>query len=201
MPLEEYRRKRKAGATPEPFGGTAAARPHLFVVQKHAATNLHYDLRLEWKGVLLSWAVPKGPSADPATKRLAMHVEDHPVEYADFEGSIPEGNYGAGEVIVWDIGSYVPLEEMEMGLGKGKLLFELRGQKLGGVWTLFKTGKKGGDDRQWLLVKKPDAWAKRQRGPRSRCSRASLSTRCATGASARRSSRRRPRGSARRSAR
>jgi bifunctional non-homologous end joining protein LigD len=159
MPLEEYRRKRKAGATPEPFGGAVASRPHLFVVQKHAATSLHYDLRLEWKGVLLSWAVPKGPSSDPVTKRLAMHVEDHPVEYADFEGVIPEGNYGAGQVIVWDIGSYVPLEEMGMGLGKGKLLFELRGQKLGGVWTLFKTGKKDGDDRQWLLVKKPDAWA------------------------------------------
>jgi bifunctional non-homologous end joining protein LigD len=159
MPLEEYRRKRKAGATPEPFGGPLASRPHLFVVQKHAATSLHYDLRLEWKGVLLSWAVPKGPSSDPATKRLAMHVEDHPVEYADFEGTIPEGNYGAGQVIVWDIGSYVPLEEMGEGLGKGKLLFELRGQKLGGVWTLFRTGGKGGDQRQWLLVKKPDAWA------------------------------------------
>ncbi len=157
MPLEEYRRKRKPGATPEPFGGAQASRPHLFVVQKHAATSLHYDLRLEWKGVLLSWAVPKGPSGDPATKRLAMKVEDHPVEYADFEGVIPEGNYGAGQVIVWDIGSYVPLEEMGMGLGKGKLLFELRGQKLGGVWTLFRAGK---DERQWLLVKKPDAWAK-----------------------------------------
>jgi len=159
MPLEEYRRKRKAGATPEPFGGAAASRPHLFVVQKHAATSLHYDLRLEWKGVLLSWAVPKGPSADPLAKRLAMRVEDHPVEYADFEGRIPEGNYGAGEVIVWDIGSYVPLEAIGDGLGKGKLLFELRGQKLGGVWTLFRAGKKGGDERQWLLVKKPDAWA------------------------------------------
>jgi bifunctional non-homologous end joining protein LigD len=156
MPLDEYRRKRKAGATPEPFGGTPASRPHLFVVQKHAATSLHYDLRLEWKGVLLSWAVPKGPSSDPATKRLAMHVEDHPVEYADFEGVIPEGNYGAGQVIVWDIGSYVPLEEMGMGLGKGKLLFELRGCKLGGIWTMFRAGK---DERQWLLVKKPDAWA------------------------------------------
>jgi len=156
MPLEEYRRKRKPGATPEPFGGKAASRPHLFVVQKHAATSLHYDLRLEWRGVLLSWAVPKGPSSDPATKRLAMKVEDHPVEYADFEGVIPEGNYGAGEVIVWDIGSYVPLEDIGEGLGRGKLLFELRGQKLGGKWTLFRAGK---DERQWLLVKKPDAWA------------------------------------------
>jgi bifunctional non-homologous end joining protein LigD len=159
--LEEYRAKRRPGRTPEPFGGRTAARPHLFVVQKHAATSLHYDLRLEWKGVLLSWAVPKGPSADPETKRLAVHVEDHPVEYADFEGVIPEGSYGAGEVIVWDIGSYVPLEPMEDGLGKGKLLFELRGCKLGGAWTLFRT--KG--EREWLLVKKPDAWAGAEEWP------------------------------------
>jgi bifunctional non-homologous end joining protein LigD len=197
MPLEEYRRKRKAGATPEPFGGGAAARPHLFVVQKHAATSLHYDLRLEWKGVLLSWAVPKGPSSDPATKRLAMRVEDHPVEYADFEGTIPEGNYGAGQVIVWDIGSYVPLEEMGMGLGKGKLLFELRGQKLGGRWTLFRTAK---DERQWLLVRSRTR-GRATRGRRSRCSPGSRSTSCATGAAARRRSRRRRSVSARGGAR
>jgi len=155
--LEEYRAKRRAAATPEPFGGARGPRPHLFVVQQHAATSLHWDLRLEWKGVLLSWAVPKGPSADPEVKRLAVRTEDHPLAYADFEGVIPEGNYGAGEVIVWDLGSYVPLEEMAKGLDKGKLLFELRGAKLGGTWTLFRT--KRGEGREWLLVKKPDAWA------------------------------------------
>ena len=131
--LAPYRAKRKASATPEPFGGvvpdlppasptaplppatTAAApawgRPRLFCVQKHAATRLHYDFRLEWGGVLRSWAVPHGPSPDPAEKRLAVEVEDHPVEYADFEGVIPEGNYGAGEVIVWDKGVWIPLED------------------------------------------------------------------------------------------
>ncbi len=157
--LHEYRLKRKASGTPEPFGG-GAARPRLFVVQKHAATSLHYDFRLEWNGVLLSWAVPKGPSADPDVKRLAMQTEDHPVEYADFEGTIPEGNYGAGRVIVWDQGSWVPLEDPEEGLQKGKLLFELKGHKLRGVWTIFRTKKKDEpESRQWLMVKKPDAYA------------------------------------------
>ncbi len=157
--LQDYRLKRKAGATPEPFGGAGIARPRLFVVQKHAATSLHYDLRLEWGGVLWSWAVPKGPSANPQTKRLAMQTEDHPVEYADFEGVIPEGNYGAGRVIVWDQGSWVPLEDPEEGMKKGKLLFELKGHKLRGVWTIFRTKRDGKETREWLLVKKPDAWA------------------------------------------
>ena len=156
-PLDSYRAKRRAGATPEPFGGPRASRPRLFTVQKHWATALHWDFRLEWKGVLLSWAVPKGPSADPSIKRLAVHTEDHPVEYADFEGVIPEGNYGAGHVIVWDQGSWVPLEDPDEGMEKGKLLFELKGHKLRGVWTLFKT-KRG--EKEWLLVKKPDAWAR-----------------------------------------
>jgi len=160
--LEEYRKKRAAGATPEPFGGGRVARPRLFVVQKHRATNLHFDLRLEWKGVLLSWAVPKGPSPSPEVKRLAMRTEDHPVEYADFEGTIPEGNYGAGEVIVWDQGPYVPLEDPDAGLEQGKLLFELKGHKLRGVWTLFRTKAKDGDARQWLLMKKPDVWAEEE---------------------------------------
>jgi bifunctional non-homologous end joining protein LigD len=154
--LDEYRAKRSADRTPEPFTGVPGS-ARMFVVQMHAARNLHYDLRLETGGVLKSWAVPKGPSFDPQVKRLAVHVEDHPVEYAAFEGKIPEGNYGAGAVIVWDRGLWVPLEDLEQGWQKGKLLFELRGYKLKGVWTLFKT--KGGDGRQWLLMKKPDAWA------------------------------------------
>ena len=153
--LREYRAKRRAGATPEPFGARGPDRPRLFVVQKHKATSLHFDFRLEWKGVLLSWAVPKGPSRNPATKRLAVRTEDHPLDYADFEGEIPEGNYGAGHVIVWDQGSWVPLEGVEEGLAKGKLLFELRGHKMRGTWTIFRTK----EERQWLLVKKPDAHA------------------------------------------
>ena len=155
-PLDEYRAKRSAGRTPEPFRSEVVGRPGLFVVQKHAARNLHFDLRLEMGGVLKSWAVPKGPSLDPQVKRLAMMTEDHPVEYADFEGIIPEGNYGAGAVIVWDHGVWIPLEDPGEGFQKGKLLFELRGYKLGGVWTLFKI-KRG--EKEWLLVKKPDAHA------------------------------------------
>jgi bifunctional non-homologous end joining protein LigD len=154
--LSEYRRKRFAERTPEPFGGAADERPGLFVVHKHSARQLHYDVRLEMDGVLKSWAVPKGPSLDPRDKRLAVLVEDHPLEYADFEGIIPEGNYGAGAVIVWDRGLWVPVADPGHGLDRGKLLFDLRGYKLRGRWTLFKT-KRG--ERDWLLVKKPDAYA------------------------------------------
>jgi bifunctional non-homologous end joining protein LigD len=157
--LDEYRDKRQAGLTPEPFGSSGGSRPRLFVVQKHAASSLHYDFRLEWQGVLLSWAVPRGPSRDPGIKRLAVQTEDHPVDYADFEGVIPEGNYGAGQVIVWDQGTWIPKEPMEEGLKKGKLLFELRGHKLRGVWTIFRTKKDGEFTKEWLLVKKPDGWA------------------------------------------
>jgi bifunctional non-homologous end joining protein LigD len=154
--LSTYRAKRSADRTPEPFG-TAATAPGAgrFIVHQHAATRLHFDLRLELDGVLKSWAVPKGPSADPADKRLAVHVEDHPIEYGDFEGIIPEGNYGAGAVIVWDRGTWLPLEDPEAGLAKGKLLFELRGYKLHGVWTLVKI-KKG--VKEWLLIKERDAY-------------------------------------------
>lgn len=154
--LEAYRRKRSAGATPEPFGREGAERPGLFVVQLHAARNLHYDLRLEMGGVLRSWAVPKGPSLDPKEKRLAVLTEDHPVEYADFEGVIPEGNYGAGAMIVWDRGQWLPHLDPEEGMETGKQLFELRGYKLRGLWTLVKTRR---GPKEWLLIKKPDEWA------------------------------------------
>lgn len=175
--LRRYREKRSGDRTTEPFGGLAQAdaapplvaapeaaswrRPRLFCVQKHAARRLHYDFRLELGGVLRSWAVPKGPSTDVAEKRYAVEVEDHPVEYADFEGVIPEGNYGAGFVIVWDRGLWVPIEDPEEGLRKGKLLFELRGHKMRGVWTLVRIKSQGRDTaRDWLLIKHAgDAWA------------------------------------------
>jgi bifunctional non-homologous end joining protein LigD len=153
--LESYRAKRKADRTPEPFG---AALPggQRFVVQQHAARRTHYDFRLEFDGVLKSWAVPKGPSPNPADKRLAVHVEDHPVDYVNFEGVIPPDNYGAGAVIVWDRGQWVALNDIAAGFDKGKLLFELKGHKLRGKWTLVKT-KRG--KNEWLLIKERDAYA------------------------------------------
>jgi bifunctional non-homologous end joining protein LigD len=161
-PLSAYRAKRSADRTREPAGAPVpaeeAARPLAagrFVVHKHAARRLHFDLRLEMEGVLRSWAVPKGPSRNPADKRLAVHVEDHPLEYGDFEGKIAEGNYGAGAVIVWDRGVWVPLEDPIEGLKNGKLLFELRGYKLKGRWTLVKI-KKG--VKEWLFIKERDAY-------------------------------------------
>ena len=156
--LETYRAKRSADRSPEPVGTVSAAPGHLFVVHKHGARRLHYDLRLEMAGVLASWAVPKGPSYDMADKRLAVHVEDHPLEYADFEGVIPEGNYGAGGMIVWDRGEWVPLEDWKTGLAKGKLLFELRGYKLHGKWTLVKIKKS--DKDEWLLIKERDSYVR-----------------------------------------
>ncbi|HEY8520773.1 MAG TPA: DNA ligase D [Gammaproteobacteria bacterium] len=153
--LETYRAKRNTERTPEPFGGGRAG-SRRFVVQLHAARRRHYDFRLEWDGVLKSWAVPKGPSPNPADKRLAVQVEDHPVEYAGFEGLIPAGNYGAGAVIVWDRGQWVPLGDFGAGLESGKLLFELRGYKLRGKWTLVKT-RRGANE--WLLIKERDALA------------------------------------------
>src|SRR5947209_9189958 len=157
-PLSPYRAKRSLDRTPEPGARPATAAPSaggLFVVHMHAARRLHWDLRLEMDGVLRSWAVPKGPSPNRADKRLAVHVEDHPLEYGDFEGIIPEGNYGAGAVIVWDRGRWLPLEDPHEGLKKGKLLFELRGYKLHGKWTLVKL-KKG--EKEWLLIKEKDAY-------------------------------------------
>ena len=154
--LARYRDKRSASATSEPFGGGRPGGGHLFVVQKHRASSLHWDLRLEMDGVLVSWAVPKGPSPNQADKRLAVHVEDHPLEYADFEGAIPEGSYGAGPSIVWDRGLWTAVEDPVEGIKKGKLLFDLKGYKLRGRWTLVKT--KGGADNHWLLIKERDAY-------------------------------------------
>ncbi|HEX3234202.1 MAG TPA: DNA ligase D [Gemmatimonadales bacterium] len=154
-PLDAYRAKRSLERTPEPAGALAQESGRLFVVHQHAARRLHFDLRLEMEGVLRSWAVPKGPSYDTAEKRLAVHVEDHPLEYGDFEGLIPKGNYGAGAVIVWDRGRWIPIGDPLEGLAKGKLLFELHGYKLHGLWTLVKLKK---SEKDWLLIKERDAW-------------------------------------------
>jgi bifunctional non-homologous end joining protein LigD len=152
--LASYRAKRSADATPEPLGGTERGRSGVFVVQKHAATRLHYDLRLEHDGVLMSWAVPAGISLDPEIKRFAAHTEDHPLEYADFEGVIPKAEYGGGEVVVWDRGALTWDEDPDAGMEKGKLLFSLAGYKLHGQWTLVQMK----DPKEWLLIKKPDGW-------------------------------------------
>jgi bifunctional non-homologous end joining protein LigD len=167
--LEEYKKKRNFAKTPEPAGAApkkkGAREPLFFCVQKHLASHLHYDFRLEWKGVLLSWAVPKGPSLNPADKRLAMHVEDHPLEYGTFEGVIPEG-YGAGIVMLWDRGTWEPeSEDVDAALKKGDLKFRLNGVKLKGSWVLVRTGggygrsAPGQPGRSWLLIKHRDEWA------------------------------------------
>src|SRR4051812_4778242 len=153
--LSTYRAKRSPDSSPEPVGTVSPTPGNLFVVHKHAATRLHFDLRLEMDGVLRSWAVPRGPSYDMDDKRLAVKVEDHPIEYGDFEGIIPAGNYGAGGVIVWDRGEWGPLEDWREGLEKGKLLFELKGYKLHGKWTLVKIKK---SEKEWLLIKERDAY-------------------------------------------
>jgi bifunctional non-homologous end joining protein LigD len=175
MVLEKYKQKRNFKSTPEPSGDlkvaserARAAKPDqglFFCVQKHLASHLHYDFRLEWKGVLLSWAVPKGPSLDPKTKRLAMHVEDHPIEYGTFEGVIPEG-YGAGIVMLWDQGTWIPeSDDVDAALKKGDLKFTLDGFKLKGSWVLVRTGGRwgsssgSGDARSWLLIKHKDDWS------------------------------------------
>src|SRR5476651_356812 len=171
MALEEYRKqrdRRKAREPPGPDPGTVkpgTSRERFFCVQKHLASHLHYDLRLEHNGVLLSWAVPKGPSLDPKTKRLAMHVEDHPVAYREFEGVIPEG-YGAGIVMLWDKGTWTPeQDDVDAALKKGDLKFTLNGYKLKGSWVLVKTSgrfygaREGGEGRSWLLIKHKDDWA------------------------------------------
>jgi bifunctional non-homologous end joining protein LigD len=162
--LETYRKKRDFTVTDEPSGSVkkASAKRLQYVIQKHRATALHYDFRLEWNGVLLSWAVPKGPSLDPSVKRLAMQVEDHPVEYGDFEGGIPEGQYGGGTVMVWDRGEWESESpDVNAALAQGDLKFELYGKKLRGSWVLVRT--KGGYGRpghsSWLLIKHKDEYA------------------------------------------
>src|SRR5437762_10911492 len=159
MGLQRYHRKRDFGKTPEPRGGlTERRRSGLrIVVQKHAARRLHYDFRLELDGALKSWAVPKGPSLDPADKRMAVHVEDHPLDYANFEGMIPPGHYGAGTVIVWDRGVWVPEGDPDAAYHAGKLKFELRGEKLHGHWTLVRMhGSRQKERDAWLLIKERD---------------------------------------------
>ena len=154
MALTEYKKKRKFDKTPEPGPETKRTKSgRMFVIQKHRATALHYDFRLEADGVLKSWAVPKGPSLDPKVKRLAMQVEDHPVDYAKFEGVIPEGEYGGGTVMVWDYGTYKPEDTTNVSeaIRKGELKFSLNGKKLKGSWVLVRTR-----DRQWLLLKHRD---------------------------------------------
>jgi bifunctional non-homologous end joining protein LigD len=155
--LDVYERKRDFKKTPEPAPRRAkGAGPLKFVIQKHRASALHYDFRLEAGGTMRSWAVPKGPSLDPKQKRLAMEVEDHPLEYASFEGIIPEGEYGGGTVMIWDEGYWTPMGSIDpaRGLDKGELRFLLDGTKLKGSWTLVSTG-----DRKWLLMKRKDEYA------------------------------------------
>src|ERR1700688_4253939 len=172
MPLEEYKRKRKFEQTPEPPPKVESKAGHRFVVQKHDATRLHYDFRLEMEGVLKSWAVPKGPPLDPADKRLAMQVEDHPVSYFDFEGTTPQGNYGGGTVMVWDVGTWEPLSPIPVNgeylpgtekeaiamLEKGDLKFRLKGKRLKGDFALvhIKARRPGSKGNEWLLIKKKD---------------------------------------------
>lgn len=169
-PLAKYKAKRDFAKTAEPSGATAkrplsakgAAKPLQFVIQKHWASRLHYDLRLEMDGVMVSWAVPKGPSFDPKVKSLAIHVEDHPLDYNTFEGTIPKGEYGGGKVIIWDRGTWEPVGDPREGLAKGKIMFHLQGQKLAGLWELVRISKPGEKKQdQWMLFKKRgDAWVR-----------------------------------------
>ena len=161
MALETYRSKRNFAATPEPKGGAATGTGGMFVVQKHDARRLHYDFRLEMDGVLKSWAVTRGPSLVAGEKRLAVHVEDHPLEYGDFEGTIPKGEYGGGTVIVWDRGHWTPIGDAEAGYAKGHLDFDLDGEKLRGRWHLVRMrGKPSKKRENWLLIKGDDDQAR-----------------------------------------
>src|SRR5690242_5584040 len=163
MGLQRYRAKRDFRQTPEPRGArrAVASARRRFVIQKHAARRLHYDFRLELDGVLKSWAVPKGPSLDPAERRLAVHVEDHPVEYGDFEGVIPQGQYGGGRVLLWERGEWVPEGDPDEGYRKGRLRFRLDGSKLHGTWSLVRMGRAAEDAKEnWLLIKSRDEHAR-----------------------------------------
>src|SRR5690242_16238434 len=160
--LGTYRAKRDFDVTREPAGGPGAPSDgRRFVVQRHRARRLHYDFRLEVDGVLASWAVPRGPSLDPAARQLAVHVEDHPVEYADFEGVIPHGSYGGGDVIVWDRGTWEPArtDDPATAIARGELHFDLHGEKLNGRFALVRKGRDGGKD-EWLLIHKNDEHAR-----------------------------------------
>jgi bifunctional non-homologous end joining protein LigD len=165
MSLDKYKEKRNFKISPEPPGkplaGAGSIHDLLYVIQKHRASQLHYDFRLEFKGVLLSWAIPKGPSLDPSVKRLAMQVEDHPLEYGNFEGVIPEGEYGGGTVMVWDNGVWIPeSDNVEAAIEKGDLKFTLEGKKLRGSWVLVRTRGFGSKpDKSWLLIKHRDKYA------------------------------------------
>ncbi len=164
MALENYRKKRRFDVTSEPKGKqvvVASKGKLVFVVQKHRATALHYDIRLEWGGVMMSWAVPRGPSYDPAVKRLAMHVEDHPMGYNKFEGIIPAGEYGGGTVMIWDHGTWTPESaDVDAALKKGDLKFSFHGKKLRGSWVLVRTRPRPGEKGSpWLLIKHRDEWA------------------------------------------
>src|SRR5689334_15993240 len=163
--LEQYHDKRDFKKTSEPPGKVARTKKSeaggIFVIHKHAATRLHYDLRLEHGGVLWSWAVTRGPSLDPHEKRLAVHVEDHPIDYAPFEGTIPKGEYGGGSVIVWDEGTWVPETDPAKAMRKGHISFELKGHKLHGTWHLVRLKPRGGEKREnWLLIKADDVAAR-----------------------------------------
>ena len=164
--LKDYRKKRNFAITPEPKASALYERERqsglLYVVQKHAASHLHYDFRLEWNGVLLSWAIPKGPSLRPSVRRLAVRTEDHPLAYGGFEGVIPDGEYGAGTVMLWDRGTWIPEEpDVDASLQQGELKFELFGEKLRGSWVLLRaaTGQGTSKQPQWLLIKRRDRYA------------------------------------------
>ena len=160
-PLARYWAKRNFAVTSEPRGDVTASGSDLaFVVQKHHASRLHYDFRLELDGVMLSWAVPKGPSYDPTDKRMAIHVEDHPLSYNRFEGTIPRGQYGAGTVIVWDEGTWEPAADPHQGRKDGTLVVTLHGPKMAGLWELVRIAKPGDKQEAWLLVKKRDRQAR-----------------------------------------